>query len=549
MSDWTSGYVADVDYTHGFFRELTPAVMAHSAVSRGQMHTLNRPGLTYCELGCGQGFTANLLAAANPHIEFHAMDFMPGHIANARELAAEAGLENVHFYERSFADFEQEEDLPKQFDVIALHGVFSWVSKENQQLILDFIGRRLASGGMVYVSYNSMVAWASAIPLRKVMLDRAARSNAPITDKVDDALIFANELEAVGAKFFIDNPSASARLSSAATMPRDYLAHELFNADWTPFHFADLAAQMGQAKLDFLGSSCVLDHVDDISLTPKQIDFLAAEVDPVCREDLRDVLVNEQFRSDLFVKGGRKHTERGAVGAWFETPLSLSMRYNGGTLKLRWRQGEIALDHAEYGPILKALSAGPATVRNLLDQGAFGRMNWGQISRLLTILVGSEILTPCLPLEGIESRRSRCEVFNLAVCTRAEESESLGFLASPVTGGGIELDRFEQLFLLAHSEGMKLPSDWAEMVWGLMSAQGQRLQHEGQVLEHDADNLALLKARAAAFASRRLPMCEALGVVPGQKPAKQQQQPESSTEVPEDRVKLGTERLRQESAA
>ena len=43
------------------------------------------------ELGCGQGFSTNLLAAANPHIRFHATDFNPGHIVGAQSLAQAGG--------------------------------------------------------------------------------------------------------------------------------------------------------------------------------------------------------------------------------------------------------------------------------------------------------------------------------------------------------------------------------------------------------------------------------------------------------------------------
>ncbi|KPD11288.1 class I SAM-dependent methyltransferase [Phaeobacter sp. 11ANDIMAR09] len=514
MSDWTSGYVAEVDYTHDFFHEMTPAVLALTATSKGQKHGLNQSELSYCELGCGQGFTSNLLAAANPHIQFHAMDFNPAHIAGARELAAEGGLNNIQFYERSFADFEEEGGLPKQFDVIALHGVMSWVSEENQQLIVDFIGRRLKSGGIVYVSYNSLSAWAAIMPLRRILLDRAAQGAGPLEERIGEALNFAKTLEGAGAQYFKSNPMASAGLKSAGKMSANYLAHEMFNADWTPFHFADLAGDLSEAKLNFLGPTSLMDHIDDICLTAEQIAVLDGEIDPVRRESLRDVLVNEQFRSDLFVKGGRRHTERGAIGAWFETPFALVKRFGGGPIKLTWRQGEIALDQAQYGPILQALRSGPATVRSLLDQGAFGQMTWAEISRLLTILVGSGTLSPCLPLEGRADRIEGCQAFNLAVCKRAEDSETLRFLASPVTGGGLELDRIEQLFLLAYSEGKTEPSQWADLVWGILSAQGQRLQHEGQVLERPEENLALLQARATAFAARRLPLCRSLGLIP-----------------------------------
>ncbi len=36
MTSWTSGYVADMGYTHGFYRELTPTLLSFVALSRGQ---------------------------------------------------------------------------------------------------------------------------------------------------------------------------------------------------------------------------------------------------------------------------------------------------------------------------------------------------------------------------------------------------------------------------------------------------------------------------------------------------------------------------------
>ena len=62
-------------------RELTPAILNFVALAKAQ-RPLSGP-LTYCELGCGQGFSANLLAAANPDIQFHATDFNPLQVARA----------------------------------------------------------------------------------------------------------------------------------------------------------------------------------------------------------------------------------------------------------------------------------------------------------------------------------------------------------------------------------------------------------------------------------------------------------------------------------
>ena len=78
MADWGSGYVTDTAYVHDFCRVQVPAILSFAALARG----IAAPGgqaepLTYCDLGCGQGFTANLIAAANPRTEVFAVDFNP----------------------------------------------------------------------------------------------------------------------------------------------------------------------------------------------------------------------------------------------------------------------------------------------------------------------------------------------------------------------------------------------------------------------------------------------------------------------------------------
>ena len=50
-ANWTSGYVGDVSYTLGFYRELSTTFLHFCAVMNGvEAPALNRP-LRYCELG------------------------------------------------------------------------------------------------------------------------------------------------------------------------------------------------------------------------------------------------------------------------------------------------------------------------------------------------------------------------------------------------------------------------------------------------------------------------------------------------------------------
>ena len=51
--DWTFGYRADIGYTHGYYRDLSPVMLEFALLSKMQSHRVGRP-LRYLELGYGQ---------------------------------------------------------------------------------------------------------------------------------------------------------------------------------------------------------------------------------------------------------------------------------------------------------------------------------------------------------------------------------------------------------------------------------------------------------------------------------------------------------------
>ncbi|GGF78538.1 hypothetical protein GCM10007301_43140 [Azorhizobium oxalatiphilum] len=512
MNSWTHGYVHEVDYTHGFYRELTPAVMALAALRRGKRVDLPDEGATYCELGCGHGFSVNLLAAANPHMDFHANDFLPAHVAGARRLARDASLPNAHFYEHGFADFAAAPGLPASFDIIALHGVYSWVSEESRRHVIDFIAARLKPGGLVYVSYNALPGLAAVLPLRRLLVDHAGRGAGPMLGRIEEALGFATSAQEADAIYFRHSPDAGARLKQMKTMSANYLAHEYFNLDWEPFYFEDVASALEAAKLSFVGSANLIEQADELALTDAQRALLAGETDPLRREGLRDFMVNEQFRKDLFVKGPMDHTFRSGVGVWLNTRFALVTARAHVPAMIKGRRRNLELDPQVHGAILDALQAGPVTVRQMLGVPAVAALNFDQITNALGLLVGAGQVQPCLPEAGEAERAERCRAFNLAVCTRSEETEDFQFLASPVTGGGVVLNRFEQLFLVALREGHETPAQWATFVWQVLAPQGHKLVKDGRMLETAEENLAELLSGAELFARERLPLCRTLGL-------------------------------------
>ena len=192
-TSWTAGYVAEIDYTYGYYRELSPSLLRVACLNAGlTLPAVER--LTYLELGFGQGLSVNIHAAANEG-NFWGTDFNPMQAAQAQSLAHASGS-GATLLNDSFAELAARSDLP-EFDIIALHGIWSWISDENRQTIVDIIRRKLRVGGIVYVSYNCLPGWAAAMPLRHLITLHAELAGSEafgIVGKIDGALKFAQQV-------------------------------------------------------------------------------------------------------------------------------------------------------------------------------------------------------------------------------------------------------------------------------------------------------------------------------------------------------------------
>jgi hypothetical protein len=106
----------------------------------------------------------------------------------------------------------------------------------------------------------------------------------------------------------------------------------------------------------------------------------------------------------------------------------------------------------------------------------------------------------------------RTRRLNRCLMERAGASGDVMFLASPVTGGGVPVMRFEQLFLQAREDGLVTPAEWAGHAWRILASQGQRLLKDGAAIDSEADNVAELTRQAEVFATPRLPVLVNLGI-------------------------------------
>jgi SAM-dependent methyltransferase len=510
MANWSAGYVVDIEYTHGFYQELTPSLLGFLTLLQGvQAPDLGSLALAYCELGCGQGFSTNLLAAANPHIQFHATDFNPGHIVGAQSLAQAGGLPNVQFYDDSFADFLDRSDLP-DFDFICLHGIYSWISAENRQTIVEFIRRKLKPGGLVYISYNAMPGWASMMPLRRLLLEHTTAQGSRLSgsSRVTNFLDLADKLGKLDTRYFASHPKLEKRIEKLKDHNPNYIAHEYLNQDLEPFYFTDLAQELAEAKLTWIGPANALENLDDINLTKEQRDFLAGIDDVALRQMTRDHIVDQQFRRDIFVKGAVRLSAQQVRERWLETRFVLSAKGSKIPRELRGLRHAVKLHNGIYDPLIAALDKGPRTLREIMTEPALAQVGFNRLVQALTMLVASGFCQPCLPAEGLGERTLRTERFNRAIAEQSRFERKFSHFASPVTGGGIAADRMAQLMWLSMQEKK---ADIARYVGAVLSAAGQRLLKDGKPLQGEAHD-AELRQRVAEFEQNTLGVWTALGL-------------------------------------
>lgn len=508
MTDWTAGYVADIGYTYGYYTELNPQRIKLAFLHAG----LTPPDVgAACELGFGQGISVNIHAAAAA-TRWHGTDFNPAQASFAQSLASACGA-SAQLHDEAFAEFAQRPDLP-DFDYIGLHGIWSWISDQNRAVIVDFVRRKLKVGGVLYISYNTQPGWAAFVPLRQLMAEHAntlsPAGNSTI-QRVDAAVDFVDRLLQTQPLFARTNPQAAERIQAIKGQNRHYLAHEYFNRDWQPMHFASMADWLAPAKLQFACSADYLDQIDAIHLTADQQQFLNDIPDAQFRQNVRDFMINRQFRKDYWVKGARRLSPLEQAEAMRQQKVQLATPREDIPLKVAGALGEADMNASVYGPILDLLADYKARTLGQIEQAT--GVKFSNLVQTVLLLTGGGHLVHVQSEDAINRARKHTERLNAHLIQKARSHTELSYLASPVSGGGIMVNRFYQLFLLALSQSRKQPADWAQFAWQILSVQNQKLVREGVTLDSPEDNLAELTRLAHTFASRHLPILKALQVV------------------------------------
>jgi hypothetical protein len=112
------------------------------------------------------------------------------------------------------------------------------------------------------------------------------------------------------------------------------------------------------------------------------------------------------------------------------------------------------------------------------------------------------------------SRRKGCRVLSTRLLALALKTPDPAWLASPVTGGGVEVGYTTMLLLEGWQRGLREPDALAREAQATLARLGQRLVRDGVAVVERDRSLALLTEEACALASTTLPRLAALHALP-----------------------------------
>jgi len=250
------------------------------------------------ELGCADGGNLIPMAIELPDSEFVGIDLSPKQIASGVAQVEAWKLTNVNLRTMSILDVGADFVA---FDFIICHGVFSWVTPDVQQKILDICRRHLAPQGVAYISYNTFPGWHLRRMVRDMVLFHTENVESP-----DERSARAFELVRFLAGTTGDASDAHAlflrstheHFEEYADRPH-YLMHEYLEQTNAPLYFREFAS---------LAASHELQYVCEAEAHAAEADNLPAAIaaklhtyteDAIALEQYVDFVVNRAFRRSL----------------------------------------------------------------------------------------------------------------------------------------------------------------------------------------------------------------------------------------------------------
>lgn len=379
------GYVSDTAYPSNFHAAFQSEWTDWNMLRR-RLRPPRANGAPFCliDLGCGDGLGLIVAAAAHPQARFIGVDAMPVHIERGRRIAKAAGIDNVILHCAEFADASPL--ATGDADYVTAQGVLAWVSSANRECLLDLAAAWLKPGGALTLGYNCLPGWSQMAGFQKLVRATAKHLEGDSGERFEAALarLRAADLFPQSLWDWFD--------PIRENTPASYFAHEYLNAHWAPCWSGDVIAALAGRGLDFIGQATPSRLREDLSFEAEWCKSLADMPDTISRELAADVLTNNWYRQDIYVKRPAVAAEDAAwldelLACWWMLPSPL----RDGEFRATTMAGELRFDNAAARAIVARLAEGPAQLAAIENMAAPDLVN------VIDALYTARVVLPAAP--------------------------------------------------------------------------------------------------------------------------------------------------------
>ena len=511
MTSTTGGYVTDTAYVAEFYGDHAPAHMNLIAASNGYRPRPLDGAFTWCDYGCGNGITANVLAGCFPDAKFYGVDFLPAHTRMAELLSLRGGLSNTTFIQKSFNDLTADE-IPL-LDFAVMHGVLSWIDDPTRNALLDDAARRLKPGGLLLTGTNAMPGWAAKLPMRN-MVYSLSRDGQNSLERAQTGLDWLKKLKNAKVKYFRDNPALAEAVEELERLDLRYMAHEYFNEHLRAFYFAELRAMMEARGFRFAGCARLFLNMVDLAVPHALQDEFRSVKTRAELEAKRDFIRNETFRRDVWIKGEPLKSE--------EEWLAVNQDQTFGTIEplskidrtVAFGDLQLSYENEPFAGMLKLIAERALSIRDMDASPALAGLSpWTRFEAARLLAAGGQVHSFPAPTQAVKvprGARLSMPAINRGMIKELCMTAPKIALAAPYAGTGVEVSNIDAILLLARCDKGReatvktalkvLASDAGDMVVGNKTLTPQQTED-------------LLKERFAALESTMLDKFAEIGVI------------------------------------
>ena len=299
-----------------FVRELTPTWLATATLLSGQRPPdLSRP-FRVAYLGSSTGATPSVIAAVHPSATVWAWDPRPSAVEATRRLRDAATLDNLTVHERP----DLPTDLGATVDIVVVEGVIDSISDEQRAQVFGLIERVLRPGGLVALTYRTVVGWTEIAPVQRLIRYLATRDACDPVAQMPRIMDLLAQLAAGGASYLSSRPRVTAWIDDLRDLSAEDILAEYVERDLRPLSHAQVAEQLAKSGCHFVGSA---DLLDDLGLDIPQplVGMIANAPTRTLRETFSDIALQRTSRCDLFRLGGTPLSSRERAETLATLPL------------------------------------------------------------------------------------------------------------------------------------------------------------------------------------------------------------------------------------